>query len=407
MNRKSRYNLKIDFKNSKGSFIYDKNSKNQYLDFFGQYATLVLGYNHAVFKSDEYLDSIKTISHQKIVNNEIASDEALQFDNAFKKYTSFNAFHYYHYACTGALAVEAAIKTAIDYKNNNSFKVISFKGSFHGINGYGGIITDRFNPVNQRLDGFPGSYWRHFENPTIKSSDRVNSDEISIKVKNTLEEIYKTILIDKDISCILVEPIQCTNGDLFFTDEFFSGLRNIADETDTPLIFDEIQTGFCSTGKVWYFQNTPITPDILIFGKKTQLSGIMVNKKFANIFQKPIRLEVTWDADLIDMVRCQFVMQAFRENNIMKNVRDRSSQLVDGLKKIQNLQNLRNAGLLVAFDLKNFKMREKLVSKLFKNNMIVNPTKDLTIRLRPPLSVTSSEIDQALDIIKNSMDTIE
>ena len=91
----------------------------------------------------------------------------------------------------------------------------------------------------------------------------------------------------------------------------------------------------------------------------------------------------------------------------MKNVCDRSSQLVDGLKKIPNLQNLRNAGLLVAFDLKNFKMREELVSKLFKNNMIVNPTKDLTIRLRPPLSVTSSEINQALDIIKNSMDTIE
>ena len=81
----------------------------------------------------------------------------------------------------------------------------------------------------------------------------------------------------------MVEPIQCTNGDLYFTDNFFSGLEDIASEHDIPLIFDEIQTGFCSTGKVWYYQNLPIIPDILIFGKKTQLSGIMVNKKFSSI----------------------------------------------------------------------------------------------------------------------------
>ena len=128
------------------SYIFDKNSNSKFLDFFGQYATLSLGYNHKIFSDKNYIQDIKRISHQKIVNNEIASDEAIEFNDAFSNFASFNNFHFMHYACTGALAIEAAIKTAIDYKNNNSHRVISFKGSFHGINGYGGIVTDSVSP---------------------------------------------------------------------------------------------------------------------------------------------------------------------------------------------------------------------------------------------------------------------
>ena len=105
-----------------------------------------------------------------------------------------------------------------------------------------------------------------------------------------------------------------------FTDEFFEGIRRISSNYNIPLIFDEVQTGFGATGKKWYFENLNIVPDILVFGKKTQLSGIMVNKNFGNIFEKPIRLEVTWDADLIDMVRCKYVIRAYKKYNILKNV---------------------------------------------------------------------------------------
>ena len=279
-----------------------------------------MGYNHNIFNSKEYSDDILRISHQKIVNNEIASDEAINFDKVFQDFTSNKDFHYYHYACTGALAVEAAIKTAFDYKNNKSNKVISFKGSFHGINGYGGIVTDRFTPVNQRLDGYPGSYWKHYDNPVVLHSSRYDNKNSTIRVNKLLDELKKDVIKDPNIGCILIEPIQCTNGDLYFTNDFFIGINNISKEFDIPLIFDEIQTGFCTTGKIWYYQHLPITPDIVIFGKKTQLSGIMVNKKFSTIFKNPIRLEVTWDADLMDMVRCKYIIQAIKEHSIIKKI---------------------------------------------------------------------------------------
>ena len=403
MNRKSRYNIKIDFQKSFGSYIHDKNTENKYLDFFGQYATLSLGYNHPIFTSGEYIEKIKLISHQKIVNNEIASDEAQEFDELFRSFSSFNNFHFFHYSCTGALAVEAAIKTAIDYKKIENPKIISFKGSFHGINGYGGIVTDRFNPVNERLDGFPGSYWDKFDNPTVINSSRKSTKNSDIEEEKIFKKIEYEILNKKNICAILVEPIQCTNGDLYFTDNFFSGLREIASEHDIPLIFDEIQTGFCSTGHVWYYQSLPIIPDILIFGKKTQLSGIMVNKKFSSIFDRPIRLEVTWDADLIDMVRCKYVIKAINENNLIQNAIDRSNQLISGLKNITKIKNLRHAGLLVGFDMENNKLRDKLVSDLFKKYLIVNPTKEKSIRLRPPLTVSSEEINSAIKIFTDCL----
>ena len=117
MNRKSRYNLKIDFSKSKNSYLFDKNSNNFYLDFFGQYATLAIGYNDPIFKTEEFHYEMSRVSKQKIVNNEILSDETKEFDYYFKKYTSLNCFDYYHYCCTGSLAIESAIKTSIDYKN--------------------------------------------------------------------------------------------------------------------------------------------------------------------------------------------------------------------------------------------------------------------------------------------------
>ena len=177
MNRKSRFKIKIDFEKSKGSYIFDKSRKKNYLDFFGQYASLAIGYNHPILHSKKFVEEIKRVSKQKIVNNEILAEETKIFDNLFRNFTSNNKFHYFHYCCTGSLALESAIKTAIDYKKIINPRIVSFKGSFHGINSYGGIISDRFGGVAERLNGFPGGYWELFDNPIFEYE---NKAEISM-----------------------------------------------------------------------------------------------------------------------------------------------------------------------------------------------------------------------------------
>ena len=405
--RKTQYGIKIDFEKSQGSYLYDKITNNKYLDFFGMYATLALGYNHPIFNSSDFKNRILKIASCKIVNNEILSDEAQSFDKIFTDYVSLNGkFSHFHYSCTGALAIEAAVKTAIDYKGYENPRIISFGGSFHGINGYGGFFTERIGGPGERLNGFPAQLtscncqWPKFNNPVMTYKNGIlkdNDDDVQLVLKK-VEDCIK--IENSQISGILVEPIQCTFGDKYFSETFFIGLRKIADQYDIPLIFDEIQIGFGGTGKVWYFEHLPIEPDILVFGKKVQLAGIMVKEKFAKIFSTPIRLEVTWDSNIIDMLRGEFIVKAYKEYNILDNVNLMSIRLRNGLEETRNLKNIRNSGLLFAFDFENKTLRNKFTKKLFENKMLCNKSGNSTVRFRPNLSVSILEIDKALEIIK-------
>ena len=399
MNRSSRYGLVFDFEQSVGSYLYDKKTKKKFLDFFGQYATLAVGYNHPVFDSDEFKEEIIRVGKQKISNCEIGADETRIFDQEFKNYASRAHFKYRHYSCTGALAVEAAIKTAIDYRvPNGQPKVISFQGSFHGIYGIAGMLTGRAGSVKARLDGFPRFSFDPVMAPSTKYSSE--SEEAKARTSRSLESVEKVLEQDSGEICgILVEPIQCTAGDRYFSREFFSGLRQLADLYDVPLIFDEIQTGFCGTGEIWYHEKFQIAPDILIFGKKTQVAGILVQERFGKIFDTAIRLEATWDGDVVDMLRSRFIIRAYKENNVQDNVTDRSKELVAGLKSISNLRNIRHAGLLVAFDLVDSRKRDHVIHELFRRQMLCSPTQEKTIRLRPHLLVTKEDIKNAIDLL--------
>ncbi|MDB4816704.1 aminotransferase class III-fold pyridoxal phosphate-dependent enzyme [bacterium] len=398
MNRSSIYRNIIDFKRSKGSYLFDKRNGNRLLDFFGQYATLTLGYNHPIFKTSTYLNEIANVAHQKISNCELFSDESTEFDISFRNFTCGSNFTHYHYACTGALAIEAAVKTSIDYKGPGYDRVISFKKSFHGINGYGGFLTDKFSPVNLRLDGFPSASWDRVINPIVHYENNlaVINEEL---VQSVLSNVESIITTKNNVCAILVEPIQCTFGDRYFPTNFFTGLRRLADQYDIPLIFDEIQVGFCVTGKIWYHNHLSVKPDIIVFGKKTQLSGIAVQKKFTDIFNQAIRLEVTWDADIMDMIRCKHIIKAIKDGDILGNVNNMSDLLLRGLSRIECIENIRHCGLLFAFDLATKKQRDLLFYEMKKRSMLCNPTGDKTIRLRPNLCVTKEEINHALSIM--------
>ena len=82
---------------------------------------------------------------------------------------------------------------------------------------------------------------------------------------------------------MIVEPIQSTYGDNHLDYEFLRGIRELCTELNVPLIFDEIQTGFCATGKTWFFEHLDFYPDIVIFGKKAQVCGFMALEEFSSI----------------------------------------------------------------------------------------------------------------------------
>ncbi|MBL18416.1 MAG: hypothetical protein CMC82_01110 [Flavobacteriaceae bacterium] len=385
--RTSKYNINIDFEKSHDSYLYDVNTGNKILDFFGMYASLPLGYNHPIFKTQDFIDEYMRVSSFKVNNCEFVSEETLEFDRLFSEFAGKGLYQHFHYSCTGALAVEAAVKVCLEYKNYHNPKILSFDNSFHGINSFGSFITSRFPGADQRLSGLPEAY--------------------SVKIKMNLEDVAHN-LINNDITCVFVEPIQCSAGDIHHDREFFKSLRLLCDQHDVPLVFDEIQVGFGGTGKLWYFEHLDIVPDIVVYGKKTQLSGIMVKNKYAGIFNpsRSVRLEVTWDGDVSDMVRCKYVIKAYKDYNILDNVNKQSERLIDGLSQFKEIQNLRNCGLIMGFDLPDKERRDIFVRECYKNGLICNTTGERSIRLRPNLNLNDSEADQAILIFKRTINNV-
>lgn len=404
MHRKSVFKIKIDFEKSHDSYIYDKNRQDYFLDFFGLYSTLPLGYNHPVFWDTEFRKEYNRVAAVKIPNGELACDESEEFFEEFLKHPDMREFKYIHFCCTGALAIEAAIKIAIDQKGTASPMVISLKESFHGINSYGGFVTDRFFPVSERLDGFPEIGWQKVTNPKIiyDHDGRVDEDAVQLRMKRFLEEFEACVgrYGANNIAVLLIEPIQSTHGDGYFPREFFKKIRELCDQYAICLIFDEVQTGFGSSGTMWYFQQIGIIPDIVVFGKKLQVSGVMACERFDKTFNNPARLEVTWNGNVIDMVRGKYILRGYEKYNILNNVKERSRQLVEGLKKIPQLKNVRATGLLVAFDFQSESERDCFFSDMVEKKFLCNKTIDTTIRLRPNLNVSSDEVNEALNIIR-------
>src|SRR5436309_100347 len=238
MHRSSMFGIKVDLAKSRGSYLYDLNRQEFVMDLFTMFSALPLGYNHPIFNDEAFKHEIMQAASVKVTNCEMATPAVDQFAAEFAGHPSMASFKWFHFSCTGALAIEAAIKTAIDYKRPRKPRVITFKESFHGINSYGGFLTEQF--------------------------------------------------------------------------------------------------GF--------------TPDIVAFGKKSQTSGIMVQERFGKIFERPVRLEVTWDGDVIDMIRCRYVLRAYSRYNILENVRSNGRYITERLKSMPKLRNLRHARLLIAFD---------------------------------------------------------
>ncbi len=381
--RNSKFNINVNFNKSLGSYLFDNRTQKKFLDFFGMYASLPLGYNHRVFHTDEFKKEMLEASTFKINNCEFVSSETNSFDNEFTMFVNDGYYKNFHYTCTGALAVEAAIKVCMHRSNYKKPNIVSFRNSFHGINSLSSFITDHFWPANKKLSGLPQDF-----------STKLNCDLVEV------EEHLKNSFV----TCVLVEPIQCSAGDIHHEKWFFQGLRSLCDSYDVPLIFDEIQVGFGGTGKIWYHQHLDILPDIVVFGKKTQLSGIMVNKNCSGVFDKDqiTRLEVTWDGDVLDMIRCKHIIRAYREEDIVNSVTKKGQLLVTSLSKIKGLRKVRGCGLIIAFDTKDRKTRDDLIKKMYENQLICNKTGDRSIRLRPNLAISNSEIDSALGIIEKA-----
>jgi L-lysine 6-transaminase len=410
------FDFVLDLKNSHGMHLVDEKTGDVYLDLFTFFASSPLGLNYPKLHSKEVMDELAFASVNKPSNSDIYTVLMAEFVDTFSKIAKPEYMKYLFFIAGGALAVENGLKVAFDWKVQKNFmkdiktekgqQVIHFKQAFHGRSGYTLSLT---NTDPNKTKYFPKFNWPRIINPKVKFPIEDNLQEIIKLEKKAVDEIYSAIKNNPDdIAAIILEPIQGEGGDNFFRKEFFEMLREIADEKDILLIFDEVQTGFGLTGKFWA-SDYYVKPDIITFGKKAQVCGIMVTDRVdevqENCFHKSSRINSTWGANLTDMVRSKHIMRIIAEENLVENAETVGRFLLQSLKEIQNeypslISNARGLGLMCSFDMPDAEIRNKFRDQCYKHKLLILGCGEKSIRFRPPLNVKKEDLIEGLKIIK-------
>lgn len=407
----------LDLNRSHGLTIVDEKNGDEYLDFFSFFASAPVGINHPKINTPEFREELAIAAMNKPSNSDVYTVEMAKFVDTFSRIAVPESFNHLFFVEGGTLAVENGLKVAFDWKVRKNFikgykqergqQVIHFREAFHGRSGYTMSLTNT-DPV--KIAHYPKFNWPRITNPKIKFPLNDNLNEVLKLEHQAIDEIYEAIKNNHDdIALIIIEPVQGEGGDNFFRKEFFEKLREIADENEILLMMDEVQTGIGLTGKMWaheYF----IEPDIVAFGKKVQVCGIMVNNRIddisENVFKKSSRVNSTWGGNLTDMVRSRKYFEIIEEENLVENARLMGNYLLENLLGIQNefpelVSQARGLGLMCSFDLPSPELLTKFLKEIYRDKLIMLGCGVRTVRFRPPLIIQKDQIDQGIKIIRN------
>lgn len=420
------YDLTFDMEKNNGVYIYDSKHQRTLLDFFTCFASVPLGYNHPkMIHDEEFKKNLMLAALTNPSNSDIYTTQYAQFVDTFSRVGIPDYLPHAFFIAGGSLAIENALKVAMDYKvqknfkkgytNEHGLKVLHFEKAFHGRSGYTLSLT---NTLPDKTKWFAKFDWPRVSIPAIQFP---LSDESLVDLKNresiSLAQIQQAFIDNKDDICaIIIEPIQSEGGDNHVRQEFLEQLRVIANENDCFLIYDEVQTGVGLSGKFWAHEHfgEHARPDIVAFGKKMQVCGILVGNKVdeidTNVFKVPSRINSTWGGNLVDMVRSSRILDIIEEDNLLDNATNSGSYLQNRLLKIaeknDKISNVRGLGLITAFDFPNKGMRDQFVTKGMEQHVMFLGCGEKTIRFRPALIIEEKHIDTGMEVMENILKTI-
>ena len=340
------------------------------------------------------------------------------FVKTFQKVAVPDYFKHLFLISGGALAVENALKTAFDWKVRKNLskgkgekgqQIIHFKESFHGRSGYTMSLT---NTDPNKVMYFPKFEWPRITNPKLHFPLTEESLKETIQLEmQAIEEIKTAFMENKDdIAAIIIEPIQCEGGDNHFRNEFLQELKVLTEENEALLIFDEVQVGVGITGTMWAHQQMGVQPDIMAFGKKTQVCGILAGEKIDevedNVFEKSSRINSTWGGNLVDMVRSTRNFEIIEEDNLVENAAGMGEYLAGKIEKLANdypelISNPRGRGLLRAFTMPSAEIRDKFAKLAYENGLMILGCGTDGIRFRPTLDIKAEDIDKGMTIVED------
>jgi L-lysine 6-transaminase len=421
----------VDLENSHGPYLKDLITGKEFIDFFTYFASIPVGYNHPKMKEQGFLDELLAASISKPSSSDFYTEPMAKFVDTFGRVAMPNSMKHLFLISGGGLAVENSLKAAFDWKVRKNIgklnsegaademlldgfgsKIIHFKEAFHGRTGYTMSLTNTDDP--RKYMYFPKFDWPRIINPKMSFPETeegiaevIKLEEMAISQIEIACQQYKG-----DIAAIIIETIQGEGGDNHFRPEFFQVIRNLADKHEFLFIVDEVQSGMGITGKMWAIEHYGVEPDIICFGKKSQVCGIIAGPRIEevknNVFEESSRINSTWGGSLADMVRATRYLEIMEEDNLLAHTTKVGGVLISGLQSIAEeskgmISNVRGKGMMVAMDLPSQNSRNEMVSLMLNKGVKTFYSGNKSIRFRGMLDMPESVIHKALEIVATSI----
>jgi L-lysine 6-transaminase len=413
----------LDTAKSHGSWLVDARDGTEYLDMYTFFASLPLGMNPSGLADDpEFMFLLSEIAANKPANSDMLTVHLAQFVTTFKRVLGDPEMPHLFFVEGGALAVENALKCAFDWKSRRNeaagrsphlgTSVLHLRNAFHGRSGYTLSLTNT-DPV--KIDRFPKFDWPRIDSPAMRFPAELHKDEVARAEEAALAQAEAAFASDPHgIACFIAEPIQCEGGDNHLSAHFLLAMQEMCRTHDALFVLDEVQTGAGVTGSAWCYQQLGLEPDVVAFGKKVQLGGIMAGRRVTevpdNVFNVAGRINSTWGGNLTDMVRSRRLLEIAERTGAFANAANVGHHLVARLEELAAtfpafVDNARGRGLLCAIDVPDADVRQEIITDVREQErVLVLACGDRSIRFRPSLAVTTAEIDMACDALARVLD---
>ena len=400
------FDMVLDLSASQGSHLVDARDGTDYLDLFTFFASSALGMNHPAIAQDPAFDAeLLEAARNKPSNSDVYTVAMARFVETFARVLGDPGLPHLFFVEGGALAVENALKVAFDWKSrwNESHgidpalgtKVLHLREAFHGRSGYTLSLTNT-DPI--KVARFPLMAWPRIPSPYLSPG----TDVIAREREALLAARAAFQLHPHDIACFVMEPIQGEGGDHHFRPEFLQAMQRLCHSYDALFVLDEVQTGCGLTGTSWAFQQMGVQPDVVAFGKKTQVCGVMaggrVDEVPDNVFAVSSRINSTWGGSLVDMVRARKVLEVVEHDGLVAQAAVLGKLLMGLLRGLATQHEVvtdpRGRGLMCAFSLPTPELRDAVLTALRdRERVLLLGCGTRSIRFRPALTVSAAELE--------------
>ncbi len=370
----------VMFERGQGTQLWDVNGK-RYLDFLCGIAVTSLGHSNPVVAAAISHQANTLLHVSNFFANPVATQTALMVDKLLSAACGEEAGYGQVFFCnSGAEANEAGIKLARKFGGRGKHVVVSALGSFHGRTLAALAATgqpEKHEPFAPMPEGF-----RHVVFNDIASLESA---------------------LDETVAAVLLETIQGEGGVVPASVEYLQAARKMCTDRGILLMIDEVQTGFARTGKWFGFEHAEIKPDVVMLAKAMgngmPIGALWASQNIASVF-KPGDHGSTYSGTALATAAARATMQLMIDMNAPEVVIEKGTELTAKLRTIDGVVDVRGRGLLLAAELSPELDAKKVALQLLDKGLVVNGVTSHALRLAPPFTVSSEEIDEAIAIMK-------